>query len=239
MQAVPGDNTIHHFRGPSVSNVQTQHTCNMKEMMILHHFASQTEGIAPNSCGSAGHCYKNTVTKRMDWAQRMPWVNRIQHWTLNWFQVFCSNSQTVLPSFSPVSLATTLWYFGLIPIAKSPRSVSNPSDETQTSLPWQPVIHSVLLCSGRSVGCMAAELFMICFLSCAFSGLLDAALRTFPLAPPSQTDFATWTKFCWEDKWLQKHNGGCVFFPSTGQPSWCHEEIQAYRSVFLQMGKYS
>lgn len=175
-----------------------------KVPIILHHLPHQAAGVPPTTCKLAKHLHaprswqmteweQNQV---MDWAQKTPWITMIQNRAVNWLQALCSNPQTILPPlFSPGSLSTTLLYFGLIPIAKSARSISNPADETQISI--------TCCCSqGRNVGCIAAESFLS-FVSCLvhFLAGFDTVLWTVPSAPPTQQtwiilphglNFATW-----------------------------------------------
>lgn len=134
------------------------------------------------------------------------WITRIQDWTLNRFQVLCSNPQTILPPlFSPGSPITTLLYFGLIPIAKS----TNPADETQISVTWQHMIHSVLLHSGQERGlhhCREVfDLFpVLCIFRLGLTLRCGPSLRHLRLSTrgwilPHGLNFATWTKFCHVD----------------------------------------
>lgn len=148
-------------------------TRKIQKVIVLLHLPPQTVGIPLNTTSwvppqhhalrSQWHRREQEHSQVRDWAQKAPWIARIQDWTLNQPQVLCSNPQTILPPlFSPGSLTITLLYFGLIPIAKSSRSVSNPADEMQIILTWQHMIHSVWLHSGQERGLhRCKELFMI------------------------------------------------------------------------------
>lgn len=211
----------------------------MQEMIVLHHFPSRATGASPNTCKltESHHTPRSWWTGQQQSTARL-WIEPRKHLELPghragpWTDLqFCAQTPWP-PLFSPASLTTALLYFGFSPIGKSTR----PADGTQISAPWQPMMHSVPLHPGSSVGCSAAQSFWW-FVSCLghFPAGFDTALWTFPSAPPTQH---TWINSdTWTDGFKNKKitpQEAVSPFPTMGRPSWSHEEIQDCCSFFLQ-----